>query len=157
MKLTRSILATALTLSLSIFSFLSIAATHASGQDSRIALQRGYRTGYSDGYMAGYRDSIDKLGREMSRHRSFPMRTEHLARITVRPSIIVTGIGRVSHRVIRRVLKNDRSIPRFRPRWIVRVLPKSTRQPLQKRPRLRLSWTPRNNLRPRVLRSQRMR
>lgn len=33
-----------------------------------IALQRGYRTGYSDGYMAGYRDTIDSLGKSVSRH-----------------------------------------------------------------------------------------
>ncbi len=71
MKLTRSFVATALTLSLSIFSFLSIATTPVAGQDSRVALQRGYRTGYSDGYMAGYRDSIDNLSRELSRHREF--------------------------------------------------------------------------------------
>lgn len=71
MKLTRSFVAAALTLSLSIFSFLSVAATPVAGQDSRVALQRGYRTGYSDGYMAGYRDSIDNLSREMSRHKEF--------------------------------------------------------------------------------------
>jgi hypothetical protein len=28
------------------------------------ALERGYRTGYSDGYQAGYRDSLDKASRE---------------------------------------------------------------------------------------------
>ncbi len=33
-----------------------------------IAIQRGYRTGYSDGYMAGYRDTIDGLGKSVSRH-----------------------------------------------------------------------------------------
>ncbi|MEJ7622857.1 MAG: hypothetical protein WKF34_02585 [Pyrinomonadaceae bacterium] len=33
-----------------------------------IALQRGYRTGYSDGYMAGYRDTIDSAGRDYKRH-----------------------------------------------------------------------------------------
>ncbi len=71
MKLTRSFVAAALTIFLSIFSFLSLAATPVAGQDTRVALQRGYRTGYSDGYMAGYRDSIDNLIREMSRHKEF--------------------------------------------------------------------------------------
>jgi hypothetical protein len=32
------------------------------------ALQRGYRTGYSDGYMAGYRDTIDAAARNYTRH-----------------------------------------------------------------------------------------
>ncbi len=40
-------------------------------QDPRVALQRGYRTGYSDGYMAGYRDSIDSLNKEYSRHADY--------------------------------------------------------------------------------------
>lgn len=40
-------------------------------QDLHIALQRGYRTGYSDGYMAGYRDTIDGLGRSFARHEEY--------------------------------------------------------------------------------------
>ena len=36
-----------------------------------IALQRGYRTGYSDGYMAGYRDTIDNQTRDFKRHSEF--------------------------------------------------------------------------------------
>ena len=32
------------------------------------ALQRGFRTGYSDGYMAGYRDTIDSMSRSYNRH-----------------------------------------------------------------------------------------
>jgi len=36
-----------------------------------IALQRGYRTGYSDGYMAGYRDTIDNQTRDLKRHGEF--------------------------------------------------------------------------------------
>lgn len=40
-------------------------------QDPRVALQRGYRTGYSDGYMAGYRDSIDSMNKEYSRHAEY--------------------------------------------------------------------------------------
>lgn len=35
---------------------------------SGVALQRGYRTGYSDGYMAGYRDTIDSVARDHRRH-----------------------------------------------------------------------------------------
>ncbi|MBK9216648.1 MAG: hypothetical protein IPM59_13840 [Chloracidobacterium sp.] len=35
------------------------------------AIQRGYRTGYSDGYMAGYRDSIDRIARNYSRHAEY--------------------------------------------------------------------------------------
>jgi len=37
-------------------------------QSSGVALQRGYRTGYSDGYMAGYRDTIDSVAKSYTRH-----------------------------------------------------------------------------------------
>ncbi|MBV9242512.1 MAG: hypothetical protein JO314_10945, partial [Acidobacteria bacterium] len=37
-------------------------------KDPTFALQRGYRTGYSDGYMAGYRDTIDSVARDYTRH-----------------------------------------------------------------------------------------
>lgn len=37
-------------------------------QETGIALQRGYRTGYSDGYMAGYRDTIDNVAKNHTRH-----------------------------------------------------------------------------------------
>lgn len=37
-------------------------------QDALFALQRGYRTGYSDGYMAGYRDTIDSMAKNYGRH-----------------------------------------------------------------------------------------
>lgn len=40
----------------------------AAQQQEGVALQRGYRTGYSDGYMAGYRDTIDSLSRAYKRH-----------------------------------------------------------------------------------------
>lgn len=36
-----------------------------------VALQRGYRTGYSDGYMAGYRDTIDSLAKSYVRHTEY--------------------------------------------------------------------------------------
>jgi hypothetical protein len=71
MKLTRSLLATALIFSLGFLSFLTVAVQPASGQTSRVALQRGYRTGYSDGYMSGYRDSIDNLAKEAARHKEY--------------------------------------------------------------------------------------
>jgi hypothetical protein len=37
-------------------------------QESKGALLRGYRTGYSDGYMAGYRDSVEKVKRDFAKH-----------------------------------------------------------------------------------------
>jgi len=43
----------------------------ASGQEAGIAVQRGYRTGYSDGYMAGYRDTIDSVAKNYSRHSEY--------------------------------------------------------------------------------------
>lgn len=72
MKLTRSFLATALSLSLVFVSFLSIPFSTVTAQDTtKIALQRGYRTGYSDGYMAGYRDAIENSVRSVDRHREY--------------------------------------------------------------------------------------
>lgn len=68
MKLTRSLLAIALSFSLSLVTFIALPIQSANAQDSRIALQRGYRTGYSDGYMAGYRDSIDSVSKDYTRH-----------------------------------------------------------------------------------------
>lgn len=40
-------------------------------QASGVALQRGYRTGYSDGYMAGYRDTIDSVAKSYTRHAEY--------------------------------------------------------------------------------------
>jgi hypothetical protein len=37
-----------------------------SGQQQTGALERGYRTGYTDGYQAGYRDNADRAPREFS-------------------------------------------------------------------------------------------
>lgn len=68
MKLAKSFLAAALCFSLSSFSFIVISTQTVSAQDSKIALQRGFRTGYSDGYMAGYRDSIDNSTKSFGRH-----------------------------------------------------------------------------------------
>ena len=71
MKLTRSLLALALTFSLSLLSFLTLPLTTITAQEINAALQRGYRTGYSDGYMAGYRDIIDNSGKDLSRHQEY--------------------------------------------------------------------------------------
>lgn len=71
MKLSRSILVTNLIFSLVFVSFLSLAIQNVSAQDSRIALQRGYRAGYSDGYMFGYRDIIDNAAKSYDRHSDY--------------------------------------------------------------------------------------
>ena len=42
-------------------------------QEPLFALQRGYRTGYSDGYMAGYRDTIDSVARNFTRHKEYTL------------------------------------------------------------------------------------
>jgi len=68
MKLSRSILTANLIFSLVFVSFLSLAI---SAQDSRMALQRGYRAGYSDGYMFGYRDIIDNAAKSYDRHSDY--------------------------------------------------------------------------------------
>lgn len=36
-----------------------------------VALQRGFRTGYSDGYMSGYRDTIDSASKSFIRHADY--------------------------------------------------------------------------------------
>lgn len=67
MKFFRSFLSVSLTFSL-ILSFLSFALPSVSAQDNTIAIQRGFRTGYSDGYMAGYRDALDNSAKSYQRH-----------------------------------------------------------------------------------------
>lgn len=47
------------------------AAPAAAHQQEGVALQRGYRTGYSDGYMAGYRDTIDTVSKAYRRHSDY--------------------------------------------------------------------------------------
>ncbi|MGI8493808.1 MAG: hypothetical protein ACR2L1_00660, partial [Pyrinomonadaceae bacterium] len=71
MKLTRSFLAVGISFSLVLFSFLCISIQSVNAQDSKVALQRGYRTGYSDGYMSGYRDSIENGARGYDRHNEY--------------------------------------------------------------------------------------
>lgn len=75
MKLTRSLLAVALCFSLSLVTFLTFPLQVTTAQDSKVALQRGYRTGYSDGYMAGYRDTIDGVAKDFSRHGEYSKAT----------------------------------------------------------------------------------
>jgi len=70
MKLTRNLLALAVTFSL-ILPAILVFQTQAVFAQNVNALQRGYRTGYSDGYMAGYRDTIDSLDKSITRHREY--------------------------------------------------------------------------------------
>jgi hypothetical protein len=46
-------------------------ATAQTGDPAVFALQRGFRTGYSDGYMAGYRDTIDGVAKNFSQHAEY--------------------------------------------------------------------------------------
>jgi len=71
MKPTRSFTSFALIFSLSLISFLALPIQTINAQDTKIALQRGYRTGYSDGYMAGYRDVIDNTAKSYARHSEY--------------------------------------------------------------------------------------
>jgi len=70
MKLTRSILAVTISITLGLFSFFTLPFHTVNAQET-VALQRGYRTGYSDGYMAGYRDSIDNEAKSYVRHNEY--------------------------------------------------------------------------------------
>ena len=54
-----------------VFSGVVVPVVSAQAQDTMFALQRGYRTGYSDGYMAGYRDTIDTVARNYTRHAEY--------------------------------------------------------------------------------------
>lgn len=71
MKLTRSSTSFSLIFFLSVLAFLTLPIQTIRAQDAKIALQRGYRTGYSDGYMAGYRDVIDNATRSYTRHAEY--------------------------------------------------------------------------------------
>src|SRR6476661_3323172 len=51
-----------------IFALLALPAVFAQTTQESVALQRGYRTGYSDGYMAGYRDTIDSKTKSYVSH-----------------------------------------------------------------------------------------
>ncbi len=71
MKLTKSLLAIALSFSLFSIAFLSFPVQQVAAQDTKSAIQRGYRTGYSDGYMAGYRDTIDNAAKRYDKHNEY--------------------------------------------------------------------------------------
>ena len=68
MKLNRSLLAVAISFSLFSITYLSFLPAQAFAQESKVAMQRGFRTGYSDGYMSGYRDTIDAAVKKYDRH-----------------------------------------------------------------------------------------
>jgi len=71
MKLKRSLSAIFLSFSLFTVAFLSLPVQQVAAQDLKIAIQRGYRTGYSDGYMAGYRDTIDNAAKKYNKHSEY--------------------------------------------------------------------------------------
>lgn len=73
MKLSRNLRVFVLGITLSSFAIPGILVTTASAQtqESGVAIQRGYRTGYSDGYMAGYRDTIDSVAKNYTRHAEY--------------------------------------------------------------------------------------
>lgn len=73
MKLNRNRLAIVLsTLLISVvLSVILATPVLAQTQDTDVALQRGYRTGYSDGFMAGYKDVIDSIAKDYSRHADY--------------------------------------------------------------------------------------
>jgi hypothetical protein len=68
MKSTRGLTSLFLAVLLGLISFVSLPLEHVIAQESNTAMQRGYRTGYSDGYMAGYRDILDSKTHDLTRH-----------------------------------------------------------------------------------------
>ena len=73
MKFNRNISAIVLSAFLTSLVFPTILANAISAQtpDPNVALQHGFRTGYSDGYMAGYKDIIDGAAKDHSRHAEY--------------------------------------------------------------------------------------
>ncbi len=73
MKSKRSVFVIILSILLSAAVFLATFTVPVIGQsqDSQGVLERGFRTGYSDGYMAGYKDAIDSLAKDYSRHADY--------------------------------------------------------------------------------------
>lgn len=72
MKLTRDLRALFLSIGLISLIVPTALVTPAFGQTNEVsALQRGFRTGYSDGYMSGYRDSIDGQMHDVTRHAEY--------------------------------------------------------------------------------------
>jgi len=73
MKVNKNLIVVVLSVSLSILVLphvLSIAAS-AQTQDPRIALQRGFRTGYSDGYTAGFKDISQNAARDFKNKQDY--------------------------------------------------------------------------------------
>ncbi len=56
---------------MTLISFVAASPVAAQTQDPQMSLQRGYRTGYSDGFMAGYKDTIDSVAKDYSRHADY--------------------------------------------------------------------------------------
>jgi hypothetical protein len=73
MKVNKNLIVVVLSVLLSSFAFpfISSASVSAQSSDGIGALQRGYRTGYSDGYMAGYKDTIDSVSKDYNRHADY--------------------------------------------------------------------------------------
>jgi len=73
MKVNKNLIVVVLSVLLSSFAFpfISSASVSAQSNDGIGALQRGYRTGYSDGYMAGYKDTIDSVSKDFTRHADY--------------------------------------------------------------------------------------
>ena len=71
MKTFRKSLSYAASCSLFAALLMPILSMPAMAQDTAAALQRGYRTGYSDGYMAGYRDIIENTDRDFAKHAEY--------------------------------------------------------------------------------------
>lgn len=71
MKLARVLVSVSLIFSTAFLSFIALPMTALAQDTAKIALQRGYRTGYSDGYMAGYRDIIDGSSKNYISHSEY--------------------------------------------------------------------------------------
>lgn len=73
MKLCRNLCVVALSISLLNLAFpaVFVTAVSAQTQEADVALQKGFRTGYSDGYMSGYRDIIDGASKNYTRHAEY--------------------------------------------------------------------------------------
>ena len=73
MKISRILRVVVLSTLLSSLAIPGVFAQGPSAQTKQtgVALQRGYRTGYSDGYMAGYRDTIDSVAKNYTRHNEY--------------------------------------------------------------------------------------
>lgn len=71
MKLARGLVSLSLIFSTALLSFIALPIAAYAQDTNKVALQRGYRTGYSDGYMAGYRDVIDSVDKSYTRHADY--------------------------------------------------------------------------------------